>query len=53
MMEGGKAFLNFYSIVVILILGFKSLKLIGTKKDNRGSITFAAIIPILIYLINI
>lgn len=53
MLEGGKTFLNLYSIVIISILMLKTFKLAGTKKDTEGSITVAAIIPILIYLINI
>ncbi len=53
MLESGKAFLNLYSIVVIAILMLKTFKLAGTKKDLEGSITVAAVIPILIYLINI
>lgn len=53
MLESGKAFLNLYSIVVIAILVLKTFKLVGTKKDLDGSITVAAVIPILIYLINI
>ncbi|ACD23524.1 hypothetical protein CLL_A2785 [Clostridium botulinum B str. Eklund 17B (NRP)] len=53
MLEGGKTFLNLYSIVVIAILMLKTFKLAGTKNDLEGSITVAAVIPILIYLINI
>ncbi|MGN2336520.1 hypothetical protein ACTFIN_00125 [Clostridium cagae] len=53
MLESGKAFLNLYSIVVIAILMLRTFKLAGTKKDLEGSIIVAAIIPILVYLINI
>lgn len=53
MLEGGKAFLNLYSIVVVVILMLKTFKLAGIKKDLEGSITVAAIIPVLVYLINI
>ncbi|WP_205452196.1 hypothetical protein [Clostridium botulinum] len=53
MLEGGKAFLNLYSIVVIAILTLRTFKLAGTKKDLEGSVTVAAVIPVLVYLINV
>ncbi|WP_315076306.1 hypothetical protein [uncultured Clostridium sp.] len=53
MLEDGKIFLNLYSILVIAILTLRTFKLAGTEKDLEGSITVAAVIPILIYLINI
>lgn len=52
MLQEAKIFLKIYSLIILLILAYKMLKLAGTDKSFEGAITVAAIIPIFIYIAN-
>lgn len=53
LLEGAKVFLKGYSLVIVLILAIRMLSLVDTKRSVEGTLTIAALIPIILYLANI